>query len=381
MTNKEYQIGHYVFLRMPFDLPRNFELKYSWKWGLCIFSVLIFMSVIFYQERIGLLDNAFQLFLILHEGKITSMADRWPDVINRFLPFIGFKMGLSLKSLMVLFSISYPLIQFLLYTLTYLVEKQRIWSIMSICCLTFAVSDSFYWCASELIHGLSWLMLLMALFFRKDQLNMYAWIALISISVICLNLHPLLIFPFGFILLYHFIYMKQFSKNGLILLTVFMILWVGKSQFLGNWYDDYKSQEFIQNFAEYKFSLWNIPSHVSFISELPIKYYVLLILLVFNGIWMVYKHKYAALSFLIVSLALYILIVHIGNPEATNSFYREVAYIPITVFSSISTSPRIFMRLLLHKNTLWFSDSLLIFNRAYLYVSFRLYGKKKLDTG
>ena len=315
---------HWVFQEKKAD--RNFLAI-----GLTCFLLLLVFSFIFYKERIAFLDNAYQLFLLIQDGRIETMAGRWPDTIIRFLPFLGLKMGLSLKWLMILFSISYPLTQFMIYLLTYMVEKSRIWSTMILCFLILGTTESFYWCSSELIHVICWAMLLLALIENHSLKASIKWTAISAVSMLCIFLHPLIVVPIAFVLFYEFLWNRSIERGNLLFLVCFVASWLLKSMVFRNWYDDYKSAEFVNNLNKYFDHLWAIPSNISFGTELIYKYQILVFLGTLLFVLLVYKRRILELLFIIVSVVGYVLIVHIGNPEAGNSFYREVSYLPLTI--------------------------------------------------
>ncbi|NNK89436.1 MAG: hypothetical protein HKO89_02410, partial [Saprospiraceae bacterium] len=85
--------------------------------GLVIYLVLLVLSICYFKERIGTLDNAFQTFLLITENNITIMADRWPAVIIRIVPWILTTIGAPLIFIMIGFSISYILFQLTIFLL------------------------------------------------------------------------------------------------------------------------------------------------------------------------------------------------------------------------------------------------------------------------
>src|SRR5688500_6624249 len=76
------------------------------------------LAIYFFKERVLFVDPGQQLFEMINEQNFKVFVGRHSMMINQTIPLIGIKMGLSLKTLMILYSISFVIIYYLCFLLS-----------------------------------------------------------------------------------------------------------------------------------------------------------------------------------------------------------------------------------------------------------------------
>ena len=301
--------------------------------GLFAFGILCLFSILFWKERILFLDNAFQSFLLLKEESIEIMVYRWPAALMRVLPWIAIKSGIGLPYVLISFSFSYALFQMAIFILLYKGLRSPFFALLHLMICTIPILDSFYWCSSEYIQGLSFLLIFFAFGVRKRfQFDLRSGFILGFLGLCLLFYHPLIILPFTLVCIY-FMLIEQSNwkwRLGAIWL-IFISFYIVKSFLFKNWYDDGKQAEFFQHLNNYITHPWTIPAHKLWVSELLGRHILWSALFVFTSVGIVYAKKYLPLLYMLFSIIIYLIIVHIADPIARFRFYTEVNYIVLVL--------------------------------------------------
>ncbi len=298
--------------------------------GVIVFSILILGAIVFYQERMCFLDNAFQSFLLINDGYPRVMTNRWPAVVMRLLPWAGLKMNLSLSSILILFSISYPLFQLICWWIVSYVYKRADLGILMICLLTLGVSDTFYWCPSDLTQAILLLICTYAIL-EKSTVHIRDYVLISLFSFASLFFHPLGLLAIGFMIIYKCINTWTIDRRQVLYLSLFTALWFIKSRYMTNWYDIAKQQEFLDNLSAYSMS--TLPINHIFMEEIFTKYYLIAAALIVQFVISFIQKRLLPLLFVISSIVFSIILIHFANPQGIHSFYVEANYQLLTIFT------------------------------------------------
>ncbi|MBT8228867.1 MAG: hypothetical protein KJO50_01310 [Bacteroidia bacterium] len=301
--------------------------------GLVIYLVLLVLSICYFTERIGTLDNAFQTFLLITENNITIMADRWPAVIIRIVPWILTTIGAPLIIIMIGFSISYILFQLTIFLLLAITLREPVLAVLQILVLLLACSDGFYWCNSEQIQGISIVILSFGFLRQSDlKINFKNIILMVFLFFALLYYHPILVFPIGYLFCYSTIEKLKPDLRMLGFALVFVIAWYIKNQFFSNWYDIMKSDEFADNLGLYVFNFWTLESISQFFGETWTKYHFIIP----GGIVCIFvqlaQKKFLSAWYTLFIASLYFFIVIIATPTIEYSFYTESNFYILILF-------------------------------------------------
>ena len=161
---------------------------------------LLFFSILFYQERTLFTDIAFQTFLIINNGGFQVMVNRFGAALAQILPVLAFHLKAPLWSILLCYSISFPLLFLFFYWLIVRVlgNLHLGWALVFL--FTLIVYDGFYWPSSEQQQGLAFLLVFFAFVLRFPDLRQW-WqmlLAVVGVTTIVFY-HPLVFIPFIFL--------------------------------------------------------------------------------------------------------------------------------------------------------------------------------------
>jgi hypothetical protein len=140
------------------------------------------------------IDAPHILFRIINDGTLQVTEHRYGSFITQVVPWVGVKLHFSLKSIMLLYSVSFYL--FYLSIMSLLVFRYRAYTAAVVLALyyTLLVSDTFYWPNNEVHQGIAWLALaytLLSRSLRKEQLRPLQIVLPAILFFIAIWTHPL----------------------------------------------------------------------------------------------------------------------------------------------------------------------------------------------
>lgn len=296
---------------------------------------LIILAGLFYRERAWFLDIAYQTFLMVNEGSVQVMVNRFGSAVVQLLPLLAIKVGAPLAMVSFLYSISFPLLFLFFYWLTVKVLKNELlgWAIVFL--YTLIVFDAFYWATSEQQQGLGGVLVFFAYWLRFPR-QQKGWMWLVSgLGIVILAYyHPLIFISFYFLWAFFGLHLREkilgraywWMAGGMAIVIAF------KSWIFSNWYDNDKYGTFSANLKSYFPNYFDFPAHTKFLENLPtIWYFFPIFLLVITGFYG-YHRKWLKLGLIWLCCLGYIMLLHISAPNATNRFYVEVNYMALTIF-------------------------------------------------
>ena len=78
--------------------------------GMISWLTFLLMSICFYQERTLFTDAAYQLFQLIQSGEMQPPHQRFGNYLVQIFPWVALKGGASLSTILLAFSISYPIV-------------------------------------------------------------------------------------------------------------------------------------------------------------------------------------------------------------------------------------------------------------------------------
>jgi hypothetical protein len=304
--------------------------------GIVIYTALIFLSIFYYLERTVFVDISFHLFSLITTETWAIQNFRFGALFTQALPLLGIKLGLSLKALAILYSISFPVLYMGIFLVVVRYLHQPRLGLVLLGYNTLMVTDTFYWIQSELSQGVAFLILYLALLFRQhDQATFQSnpvWQIIHPILLfILVFFHPLIIFVYAFLGSYFWI-SRTIDRHILTISGVaFGSMYAIKLLFFKTAYDS-KSMEGVRNIIQFFPDYMDIPTMRAFVGDLVHDYYLLLLGLLVILIWGIIRGRWLIL-FLVVGCFLgYALLVNCSYPEDTVKFYRENLHLPLAVF-------------------------------------------------
>jgi len=291
------------------DRQSKFWLFASW---LVYTSVLFLFASIYFKERTLFLDNSFLLFRLIQDDGIVINAYRWPAAIYRVLPYLALKLGLSLKTLMLGFSLSYVLIPVVIQGYISLHQK-NLSAIVIFGFLTSTIlAHGFFWNNSELFLSIQFI------FFLAVCIDSNKTLLSILLSVFIAWLHPLSLLAFGFLFC-----LKCISGNTNKALKlagiVFGLNYTIKLLFFPNWYDNTKKLELLNNIQQLDQSIFS-----SLLNYLMSWDYLLFAGFILLFAFLIIKRQYKQLGLLSVFTIISLFLFVISDPKSSLEFYNEL---------------------------------------------------------
>lgn len=180
--------------------------------GHLFFLSFILMSLVFYQERMIAFDSGYYAFKLLVESDFYIAHERTISYASQWLPLWGLKAGVSLKTFLVLYSLSFMLFYYLIYNIIVYGFKNTAAGIFMALSLCLLMRYKYYIGVSETPSTIA----LAALFigWQTKDVEKFPHLpiwrnTLIAITLMALLFtgHPMIVMPLliflGFDLIYH----------------------------------------------------------------------------------------------------------------------------------------------------------------------------------
>lgn len=164
--------------------------------------LLIALSVLLYKERI-FADSGFYIANVINSKFFWIECQRIVLAISQLLPLAGVWLGLDLRYVLILYSLSHVLFFYALFLFVYYGLRDRRSGLLIILSQTVGIIYSFFTPMFELYYGVP----LMITFYAIWRLNIRAsliTLLLLILEVLILLSHPLAFMLFPFLLLYDF---------------------------------------------------------------------------------------------------------------------------------------------------------------------------------
>jgi len=302
--------------------------------GILTFGSLFVLSIIYFRERIVFLDPVFQLAYMIRDGGFAIQVNRFAAVLTKIFPYLAIKLSLSLNAIALIYSMSFVIYNFIIFIVIAKYVKNQKWALFLLLFNILMISHTFYWPAIELNQGITLMILYFSLLDKKFDFNKKTLLVFTGVLVITVIFsHPLIIIPFIFISGYLYLFEKRelnlyMFKSGSVIAVISIII---NKIFFRNWYDDMNMERlgnFIKLFPDY----FKIKSNTDFFSYVFQDYYISLILLISVIVWFIFHHRFLRLTYMIVFIVSYVLLVNITFPEGAVHFFAESKYILLSIF-------------------------------------------------
>lgn len=305
--------------------------------GLSAYLILTCLALFFYEERALFGDIAFHLFYILKDGDFAIQNERFGAFITQSIPLLGSKLGWSLSTIVVAYSLVFALLYATVFVLLAKVFKNTEVSLVMLLLSTIMVTDTFFWIQSELPQGLAFMVLFFGMLSRKDSWKAFYKVELLLFLPMIATIayfHPLIFIPFSFICAFYWLSSTSIGVDRKLIAASFGLFWttfILKNTLLKAEHA-YEStamgglKNFIGLFPNYFF----IEANANFIL------YVLTstLIVLFWGMLAVYgvQKKWLKFSLLLAGFMGYTLLVSVSFSQATFAkFYMENLYLPLSL--------------------------------------------------
>ncbi|HUH74558.1 MAG TPA: hypothetical protein VLZ75_09130 [Chitinophagales bacterium] len=300
--------------------------------GLIVYVFLLILSVVYYQERVILYDNSFYLFEMIRTESFCIQRFRVISFLPELLAFLAIKIGAPLIVVSVLFSVGYSLFYFVIYLIVGLFLRKYQLAIVLLLVNTLIVSHTFFWNISELYLGIGLLILFFAIATEKKfkTLNVWQNNTLLFLLILISSSHPLILFPFAFMLYYLFRQKALEGKMTLYISSVFLIFYIVNRVYFTDWYDSEKLNA-VNNIKTLFPHYLNIETNHLLLKDAIRPYLFALILWVISLAFYLQKRKCFDLIITNLFLFGYLFLVNVSFPNGVKSFYMENMYLVVSM--------------------------------------------------
>lgn len=326
-------------------MPGTKDSSYSWKKPAAIAGavmvLLVLGGLVFWRERMLFYDASYISFRIINLHRLQIMEHRYGSFITQMVPLAGAALHLSLKAILIAYSLSFPVFYLLVFLL---LCRWKAWplAILLALYLTLFVSDTFFWTNNEVHQGTAWLLLWLGMMWQAHARKWPPGLVLaLSLPLMALAIftHPLVIFSalflWGFFLLERrFAGWPRWLLLALSVALVILIIW--KKQLSSNgWYDAGKIEQITgAGMPQLVAALGNNMS-LSFLKEMLYQYWLFPLLLLAGMIALFRNGKPLLAVWTVLNLALLYLLVCLSFPLWL-SFHSESEWM---TFSLVGGTP------------------------------------------
>lgn len=311
--------------------------------AVALIVLLGIFSMVTYKERMLFVDPAWVVYNIINSKSFLFAEHRYGAFITQIFPLIGSYLGLSLKTILLFYSISFYLFYLSAALIIGSYFKQKWLSILLALYLTLFVSDVYYWPNNEVHQGITWMFLFLGFYLhegkRKTNFN-FIIATLLAILAICSHLLVAIPFLFLWIYLHSNQEFKTLLKNKCFLFfTILILVLIGIRYQLSDagWYDPVK----LQGVKEISFNgilqAFQSGQAKSFSSLLFSNYWLSILVLGFSCGLLISSKKHLKLIALLLFTVGYFVLISITFPDAFDRslrFYMESEWVALSIIIS-----------------------------------------------
>lgn len=303
--------------------------------GFLAYGFMLALSVLFYKERMVVPDAAYYLFHIVKDNTFTIQHYRFIAIATEVFPLLARRLELPLQHIALIYSMGFVIYYALCYAVCGMLRQYRIGIALLLFHLLF-ITHTFYWMLSELILGIDLMMVLLA-FIVSTALERAKWLKYILMLAGIITIafaHPLLLFPFGFALIFLLLQKEGGLKwrQAALIAIMFIIVVVVKALFFKEEYDS-NAMQGIGNFGKLFSDYFSIHSQTAFLKNCLGKYIWIPLSLLAIGVVYIRRRSWSKLALVLVAVIGYVFLVNVSYPDAsTREFYIENLYTPLGIF-------------------------------------------------
>jgi hypothetical protein len=319
------------------------SMKVGYTVGL-IFTVLLGIgSVVFYQERMLFIDPAFITFEIINSGWFVFSEHRYGAWVTQMFPLIGSKLGLSLKSILIGYSMSFYLFYLAVIYVSGHVLKQYKYAILFCLYLTLMASDVYFWPNNEVHQAVGWMTLFISLWawmVSKPRMTPLWMHGLMIGSLFFATIsHLLIIIPLGFLWIYSnidFVRRYKMVDNKTLIYSVLILVGIAFRYWMSSdsWYDGNKLDGVQNTSLDSLIDAATGAQGKSFIKLLISRYWMLIIVSLAGFYQLISSRQFIKLGFVLLTSFVFYLLVTLTHTEAItqrNLFYFESQWMVLSI--------------------------------------------------
>lgn len=298
------------------------------------FILLALLAVFLYRERLNA-EAGYFLFNVVNSGSFWIEHNRYVQAIPQLLPLTGIWLGLSMKPILLMYSVGHILFFYLLFIFVYFGLDDRRSGLMLILLQTVGILHSFFTPQYELYYGIGLLIAFYSIF-RQGIMGWFAILLMIALEFFALTSHPLVFMLFVFLMLFD---IRRKEPRDWKLYILIILVFGGTLYFKAATIDAEElgniSRQFSLSDNNYFLNL-NSPAYLLKLGLFLLRYYAEVIILWIIGILMLLRHNAFMKSILVLFFfAGYLALISSATAGIEHSSNTEQVYFPLVLIALI----------------------------------------------
>ncbi len=289
------------------------------------FVLLALMASIMYAERM-FADASYYLLHMVNKGWFHVEHDRLVLALSQVLPWIGVKFGMSMKTILILFSVGHVCFFYGIFVVCRYRYGDRGAGLLLILLQTLGLEMGYFTPMFELYYGAGMLVLFASILWARRFATWDKVLLFLSVLFI-LTSHPMAVMLWGFVLVLHALEFRSKYLRWYALFAAGLLLFLVYKFFASSAYEETKALAFID-------ALRVMPYGTNYVLELGRfmwKYYwELMILFVLSLSWMIIDRKYLKCAVVFLAFVAMLVIINGAHYGFQHSRYQEQVYFPLT---------------------------------------------------
>ncbi len=306
--------------------------------GHFFFLMLFMLAILYSKERVVFIDTVYQFFKIVNFGKFNIEAGRYSAFLTQIPLILGIKTQLSLRSLLMIYSISFILVYYLVFILCVHVFKNITAGLSIIFIFLLCIKQSFFHSSTETHQGLVYTALLYAILsypFKPDRYVIrYLFIGIAVL--LSFYSHPVTFFTILFVTGLYMVDQARWKDKGAYFTIAFItLLMVLKLVFTPK--DSYEAGFFseIFNFLKSGTDIRQLTGWIFLKNGYRELYSWLSLFFLFTLIIQIIRKEYLLFIYTLSTSLLFLIITLITYNKGDAIVMMERAFMPLTIFVMI----------------------------------------------
>jgi len=303
------------------------SLKRASQIGLAALGILLAGAIIFFKERLFFADPSYIVFHIINGNIIAVQNNRYGSFITQIVPYIGLKLHLPLRALLIGYALSFNVFFLLVALIIVCRYKQSGLAVLMALYYFLFVSDSYFLLNDEVHQGTAWLFLFFAVIFylgRKKANIFLLLVPFLLLSFLAVSSHFIVIISISFLWLYFIIEKKNwpFSKNNTILFSVLLAAVIA-FKFLVSQSMPYENQNLkgaLHFSAKDLLCVFSTPVIRIFLYRCLINYWIAVVLFIAGIIYMVRYRQLMLAAWTVISCLGYLVLMGLAYRSSDSSW-------------------------------------------------------------
>lgn len=287
------------------------------------FLILTLFSIWFYEERLHA-DSGWYAFNLINSESFHIEHGRFVLFFSQILPWIAIKLGLSLKSILLAYSLNHIFFPFSIYLICKHVFKHKTAGLLIIALQLISISKGFF-CPMFELYYVAYLLVLFTVILHSGF--RYKYLILPPLLLLICTGHPLSFLLALLVIAYRFIDQgKGVYKSSIAFILLIILFYFIKSQYTSE-YDLAKQNSFYNTLATVRYDA----SYLLKLGTMLLTYYwgILVVFVLAGSLLLAQKRVYHLLIF-IGSFCFFLAIANVSYYGFHITRYQEQVYFPLS---------------------------------------------------